>query len=71
MTKMKVTFPAGKYYIGDPCYVIDDDKWSQVCDQIFKDGSESRFNKYFDWFLKLLWVLVAAYVLFRLGIEFP
>lgn len=23
--------PAGKYYIGDLCYVMDNDEWSQVC----------------------------------------
>ena len=23
----KFTFPAGRYYIGDPCYVVADDDW--------------------------------------------
>lgn len=26
------TFPAGKYYIGDPCFVLDDEQYSAVCD---------------------------------------
>ena len=25
----KTTLPAGKYYIGDPCYVIDHEKWKE------------------------------------------
>lgn len=31
-------FPAGKYYIGDPCYVFEDDVWQKGCKQMFKDG---------------------------------
>lgn len=31
-------FPAGKYYIGDPCYVFGDDVWSKGCDQMFDQG---------------------------------
>ena len=31
-------FPAGKYYIGDPCYAIADDLWSDYCDEIGKIG---------------------------------
>lgn len=27
-----VTFPPGKYYIGDPCYVINDDDWMDYLD---------------------------------------
>ena len=26
-----MTMPAGKYYVGDLCYVMDNDEWSQVC----------------------------------------
>lgn len=26
---MSQKLPAGRYYIGDPCYVIDDDKWHE------------------------------------------
>jgi len=25
-------FPAGTYYVGDPCYVISDLRWSALCD---------------------------------------
>ena len=28
--------PAGKYYVGDLCYVMDHDEWSQVCDILFE-----------------------------------
>jgi hypothetical protein len=31
--------PAGKYYIGDLCYVMDDDEWAEFCDiTITKEG---------------------------------
>ena len=26
-----MTMPAGKYYVGDLCYVMTDDEWQQVC----------------------------------------
>ena len=26
-----MTMPAGKYYVGDLCYVMDHDEWHQVC----------------------------------------
>ena len=26
-----VMFPAGKYYLGDPCYVISESNWSKMC----------------------------------------
>lgn len=28
---MKYKLPAGTYYIGDPCYVIPDKEWQEVC----------------------------------------
>jgi hypothetical protein len=28
----KKNFPKGTYYIGDPCYVVDDEHWSQLLD---------------------------------------
>ena len=31
------------HYTGDPCYVIDDSRWSEFCDQIPKEGG------YIDW----------------------
>lgn len=30
---MEHTFPAGKYYIGDPCYAIANADWMEVLDQ--------------------------------------
>lgn len=32
---VELTLPAGKYFIGDPCYVIADEKWDEVSDQMF------------------------------------
>jgi len=32
---MRYHLTAGKYYIGDPCYVIrDNDKWAKVCERM-------------------------------------
>ena len=28
--------PAGKYYIGDLCYVMDNDEWRELCNIIFQ-----------------------------------
>lgn len=42
-------FIAGQYYIGDLCYVIDNDLWYEICDNHF-EGDESfmiRGNKMF------------------------
>ncbi len=39
--------PPGRYYVGDPCYVIDDDEvWSEVCDFMFsgKGNNEGQFT---------------------------
>ncbi len=33
--EVSLTLPAGEYYIGDPCYVIADDRWDEVCNQMF------------------------------------
>lgn len=32
MKDKRTTLPAGKYYVGDPCYVIDDDEWMDCLD---------------------------------------
>jgi hypothetical protein len=32
-----MTMPAGKYYIGDLCYVMDQDEWRKLCDIIIKE----------------------------------
>ena len=31
----EVTLPEGKYYIGDLCYVFDDNEWDEVCSLTF------------------------------------
>lgn len=45
-----MTMPAGKYYIGDLCYVMDDNDWSECVDlffppneQGFPGGKEGEF----------------------------
>ena len=30
MTRKHI-FPAGEYYIGDPCYIIPDEDWAELC----------------------------------------
>lgn len=37
---------AGKYYVGDLCYVFDKDDWDKVCEVIIKGGDcqEGEFN---------------------------
>lgn len=32
----------GKYYIGDPCYIIKDDLWDEFCNLLFKNKSFSN-----------------------------
>ena len=29
------TLPAGRYWVGDPCYVVPQDKWSDFCNRWF------------------------------------
>lgn len=36
------SLPAGKYFIGDPCYVIAEKKWSKFCDLMFDGSSDLR-----------------------------
>jgi hypothetical protein len=31
-----IMMPAGKYYVGDLCYVMSDDEWNQFCDLTIK-----------------------------------
>jgi len=45
-----MTMPAGRYYIGDLCYVMNDDEWSECVDlffppneQGFPGGAEGEF----------------------------
>jgi hypothetical protein len=39
---MKTTLPSGKYWIGDPCYFISNENWSDVCAQCFKPDQNDR-----------------------------
>lgn len=45
-TQYKFKFPAGTYYIGDPCYMIDDDDWQEIGDKTgwFGAGNEPFIN---------------------------
>ena len=40
--------PEGKYYIGDPCYVINSGKWSEFCDVYWDTPNGGIFD--FDGF---------------------
>lgn len=47
--KSELMMPAGEYYIGDPCYVIDNDLWDEFCDATFamkKDYGVFEFKGY-------------------------
>ena len=35
-----MTMPAGKYYIGDLCYVMTDDEWSECVDLFFPPNNQ-------------------------------
>jgi len=37
-------FPAGKYYIGDLCYVMHE-KWDEVCDKMFAGRTDMGCNQ--------------------------
>ena len=39
---MTTTLPAGRYWIGDPCYYVNDDNWHEVCEQCFKPDNDDR-----------------------------
>ena len=39
-----MTMPAGKYYVGDLCYVMHD-VWDEVCDLFFKDRTDHGCNQ--------------------------
>lgn len=38
-----MTMPAGKYYVGDLCYVMHDE-WDECCGLFFKDRSDHSCN---------------------------
>lgn len=39
---LSITLPAGRYFIGDPCYVIADSDWIEFCDLSFDKNGPSR-----------------------------
>lgn len=44
-----MTMPAGKYYVGDLCYVIGDDSvWSEVCELTMPWNPETKETDYTD-----------------------
>jgi hypothetical protein len=45
MERTKMTMKAGKYYVGDLCYVMHD-AWDEVCELVIADGKciEGEFN---------------------------
>lgn len=39
-----MTMPAGRYYVGDLCYVLHDE-WDEVCELFFKDRTDHGCNE--------------------------
>jgi len=37
--------PAGKYYVGDLCYVMTDEEWDEVCGLLFEGRSDHGCNE--------------------------
>ncbi len=48
-------FPAGTYYVGDPCYAIPDEDWSDFCSNIFEDYGERTREFYFEFSGEQVW----------------
>jgi hypothetical protein len=47
MTRKHI-FPAGDYYIGDPCYLIDDEDWDGLCKSTNHWGVGNEIPTNFD-----------------------
>ena len=44
-----MTMPAGRYYVGDLCYVISDDSvWSEICELTMPYNPETKETDYRD-----------------------
>lgn len=39
------TMPAGRYYVGDLCYVMND-VWDEVCDLMFSGSGRGEYGKF-------------------------
>lgn len=37
--------PAGKYYVGDLCYVMTDEEWDEVCGLLFAGRNDNGVNQ--------------------------
>jgi len=37
--------PAGRYYVGDLCYVMTDEEWDEVCGLLFEGRSDHGCNE--------------------------
>jgi hypothetical protein len=37
--------PAGKYYVGDLCYVMSDAEWEEVCSLLFEGRNDHGMNQ--------------------------
>ena len=42
-TPIKTIIPKGKYYVGDPCYTVHDNEWSDLVKKMY--DCESRFEE--------------------------
>lgn len=42
ITSNSVKVPAGKYWLGDPCYVIESNDWSKVCEAFYADENQGK-----------------------------
>lgn len=50
---MSMKLPAGEYFIGDPCYAVPDDDWSDILDEtlffgLFRNRKEMETDVYQD-----------------------
>jgi hypothetical protein len=42
ITSNTVKLPAGKYWLGDPCYVLESEDWTKVCEAFQSDENEGK-----------------------------
>lgn len=43
-----VTLPAGTYFCGDGCYVLDDELWQSLCEVMFPGNDSKGFNVFVE-----------------------
>ena len=44
-----------KYYVGDPCYVIDDNRWDEFCTALWDGEKENKYNGCPDYPVHIEW----------------